>query len=77
MSTSATIIEPSLPDAPQAPSPRLGHTLRALGRNAWALGDQVLISGANFAVGVFTARAMGDRQAEFGAFSVVYGVLLW
>ena len=45
-----------------------------LGRSVWALGDQVLISGTNFITGVLTARALSE--SEFGAFSIVYGVLL-
>src|SRR5688572_6257518 len=76
MSNAATVIEPSLPDAPPLERKRFGLNLRKLGKNVWALSDQILISGANFAVGVLTARAMGDNQSEFGAFSVVYGVLL-
>ncbi len=44
------------------------------GRNAFALGDQILISGANFITVVLPKRAMsGD---EFGTFSLVYSVLL-
>ncbi len=50
--------------------------LRGFGKNIWALSDQILISGTNFATGILTARAMGARQAEFGTFSVIYGVLL-
>src|SRR5687767_1890320 len=75
MSTAATVIEPSL-DAPPQNSGRIGLKLRGVGKNIWALLDQILISGANFAVAVLTVRAMGDRQAEFGAFSVIFGVLL-
>ena len=44
------------------------------GRNVFALGDQVLISGANFLTVVLPKRAMSSD--EFGAFSLVYSVLL-
>src|SRR6185437_15530108 len=77
MSTVAEVIEPSSP--PQSlPQQRKGlqKLMRGFGRNIWALNDQVLISGTNFATNVLTARAMADRQAEFGTFSVIYGVLL-
>ncbi|MEO6436563.1 MAG: polysaccharide biosynthesis C-terminal domain-containing protein [Tepidisphaeraceae bacterium] len=56
------------------PPPRAG-TLGRLGRNVWALGDQVLISGTNFLTGVLTARALGE--AEFGTFAIVFAVLLF
>jgi O-antigen/teichoic acid export membrane protein len=53
------------------PAPRFAW----LRNNKWALLDQVLISGANFLTGVLTARAL--TQSEFGAFSIVFGVLLF
>src|SRR5438067_291702 len=43
------------------------------GRNVWALSDQVLISGTNFATSVLVARELGP--AGFGTFTVVYGAL--
>ncbi len=45
-----------------------------LRRNIWPLGDQVLISAANFITMVLSARSLG--KAEFGAFSLVYSALL-
>ncbi|MBV8782205.1 MAG: oligosaccharide flippase family protein, partial [Phycisphaerae bacterium] len=45
-----------------------------LGRNVWALNDQILISAANFITMVLAARAMS--KASFGAFTVVYAALL-
>lgn len=78
MSTVAPVIEPSLSQPTEKPV--LDYSAPALkkkfGKNIWALGDQILISGTNFATGVLTARAMHASPAEFGTFSVVYGVLL-
>ncbi len=61
--------------AAPSPPPRWARLAGKLaGRNAWALGDQVLISGANFLTVVLPKRAMSAE--EFGAFSLVYSVLL-
>ena len=73
MSTVAPVIEYAKPE----PKRLFGLDLRKLGKNVWALMDQVLISGANFVTQVLVARAMGDHQSEFGTFAVVIGVLLW
>ena len=62
--------------SPAQPHGRTSRFLRGFGRNVWRLNDQILISGTNFATNVLTARAMADHQAEFGTFSVIYGVLL-
>lgn len=48
---------------------------RWLGRNGWALADQVLISGSNFATMLLAARGM--MRGEFGAFTLVYSGLLF
>lgn len=45
-----------------------------LNRNIWALGDQILISAANFITMVLAARSM--PKAEFGAFTLIYSALL-
>jgi len=47
---------------------------RWFGRNIWAMGDQVLISGANFLTTVLIARALSP--ASFGTFTLVYSALL-
>src|SRR6478752_7774821 len=67
-----------------AETPRLTGTekLRGLlGRNVWALADQVLMSGTNFATAALTLRALAlDGEAgkrEFGTFSTIYAVLLF
>src|SRR5437588_1846559 len=75
MSTVAQVIEPLSYASPpqQEEGPSAG--LRQLARNVWALADQVLISGTNFVTTVLVARSLSDR--EFGAFSVIYGVLLF
>ena len=44
------------------------------GKNIWAIGDQVLISGSNFVTMVLVARALGAEA--FGLFTLVYSVLL-
>jgi O-antigen/teichoic acid export membrane protein len=79
MSTAAPVIEPSLSEQTPALAPRrlLGLNLRGLGKNAWALSDQALISGASFVTQVLAARALHDRPGEFGTFAVVSGILLW
>jgi O-antigen/teichoic acid export membrane protein len=43
-------------------------------RNIWAMGDQILISAANFITMVLAARAM--QKTEFGSFTLVYSALL-
>jgi O-antigen/teichoic acid export membrane protein len=55
-------------------SSRLVGLSRWLGRNFWAMCDQILISAANFITMVLAARAMS--KAEFGAFTLVYSALL-
>ena len=45
-----------------------------MGKNVWALGDQVLISGSNFITMVLAVRAMG--LDEFGTFTLAYSALL-
>src|SRR5689334_22285887 len=47
-----------------------------LGRNVWALSDQVLISGTNFVTMILVARGLGS-PAEFGVFTLVYSALLF
>jgi O-antigen/teichoic acid export membrane protein len=75
MSTVADVIRPSLShETPPQPPEEPKGLLRGFGKNIWALNDQILISGTNFATTVLTARSLNDR--EFGAFSVIYGVLL-
>jgi O-antigen/teichoic acid export membrane protein len=79
MSTAVSSIDSAAPlvsaDA-DAPAPvRRPSRLGFLQRNSWALADQVLISGTNFATGILTARALS--QAEFGAFSVINAGLLF
>ena len=51
-----------------------GGLSRWLGRNVWAMCDQILISAANFITMALAARAMGKTQ--FGAFTLVYSALL-
>lgn len=63
-------IAPPLEPAPQTQA----ATLRWLGKNAWALADQVLISAANFITMVLTARSLG--VSEFGDFTLVFSALL-
>ncbi len=79
MSTVVSVIEPPEPAVvpPPAEAESEGGLRRLLTRNFWALCDQVMISGTNFATMVLIARAFGERQAEFGTFSVIYGVYLW
>src|SRR6266496_1882232 len=65
----------------EAPAPsRAGRFGWLLGRNAWALADQVLMSGTNFATAALTLRALAmDGEAgkrEFGTFSTMYATLL-
>ena len=47
---------------------------KLFGKNIWAVGDQVLISGANFVTMVLVARSLGAEA--FGLFTLVYSVLL-
>jgi O-antigen/teichoic acid export membrane protein len=79
MSSVVGVIEPSEPAI--VPPPTVVETdtglRRLFTRNFWALSDQVMISGTNFATMVLIARAFGDRQADFGTFSVIYGIYLW
>src|SRR5438093_13556391 len=71
MSSIAQMIPSEVPARPQPAA----ATLRWLGRNGFALGDQALISGTNFATGILTARAL--HPDEFGTFSIIYvGLLL-
>ena len=72
MATAAPIPLPYPAVAPPGLARRLAGKLA--GRNAFALADQVLISGANFATVVLPKRAMSAD--EFGSFSLVYSVLL-
>src|ERR1700759_1411207 len=48
---------------------------RLLGKDIWALADQVLISGSNFVTMVLAAR--GLHPEAFGAFTLVYSALLF
>src|SRR5678815_3258175 len=48
---------------------------RRLGKNLWALADQVLISGANFVTMLLAFRGMGE--ARFGEFTLIYTALLF
>src|SRR5687768_2597680 len=50
------------------------QTVKWLGRNVYALADQVLISGANFLTMVLTARALGVEG--FGDFTLIFSALL-
>src|SRR5579884_1252602 len=58
------------------PAVRTGRRLAWLGRNGWALADQVLISGTNFVTMILVARGLGG-PAEFGVFTLVYSALLF
>ena len=60
----------------ETPKPAATAQLRGLlGRNVWALADQVLMSGTNFVTQALVLRAMAmDGQAgkdEFGTFSTI------
>lgn len=46
-------------------------TLRLLSRGGYALADQVLSSGTNFATAIIVARLLGP--ADYGSFALVYG----
>jgi O-antigen/teichoic acid export membrane protein len=52
-------------------APRRG---RLFGKNIWAMGDQILISGTNFLTTVLIARAL--LPSVFGTFTLVYSALL-
>ena len=65
-------VEHHLSDS-QTPS-RFARLGEWLGRNVWAMCDQILISAANFITMALAARAMGKTQ--FGAFTLVYSALL-
>jgi len=45
-------------------------------KDAWAVGDQALMSASNFATMILVAHGMGD-PAEFGRFTLVYSALLF
>lgn len=50
-------------------------TVRVQGhRTAWAIIDQAILSGSNFAVSLFLARTVGP--AGFGAFAIAFAVWL-
>jgi O-antigen/teichoic acid export membrane protein/thymidylate kinase len=69
--TASTAIE----DVPRSLSPREKGGMLGLGRNAWAVADQMLISATNFVTMIFLAR--GLSRADFGEFTLVYSVLLF
>ena len=71
MSTVDHAIEPAPTPAPATPT---HGTFRWLGRNAFALADQVLISAANFITMILTARSL--EVSEFGDFTLVYSAIL-
>ncbi|MDB5295185.1 MAG: hypothetical protein JWO31_1168, partial [Phycisphaerales bacterium] len=77
--TTLTAPTPSPADGPQvtaAPGRRANPLAKLLAaRGIWALADQAVCSLGNFLTGVLLARSL-DRQA-FGAFSLVFGVLLF
>jgi O-antigen/teichoic acid export membrane protein len=52
-----------------------GRSLRPLTRAGWGVGDQLLSSGTNFALGVLVAR-FSPTADEFGAFSLVFATYL-
>ena len=70
--TTATATQPLAYETPKL-EPRQRSSL--LGKDVWALGDQVLISGTNFVTMVLAAR--GLHPAAFGAFTLVYSALLF
>ncbi len=53
--------------------PARKHRLRAIGEYGWAIGDQVVTTGTNFAVAVVVARSLGP--SKFGGF--VLAVAVW
>ena len=67
----STVIQ-SIPIVTAPAEPARG---RFLGKNVWALGDQILISGSNFLTMVLLARSLGP--AEFGTFALAYSALLF
>ena len=69
MSTAVSAI--SYQPAIEPPSARLAGWMN---RNIWALGDQILISAANFITMVLAARSM--PKTEFGSFTLIYSALL-
>ncbi|HZN65461.1 MAG TPA: oligosaccharide flippase family protein [Tepidisphaeraceae bacterium] len=54
---------------------RPAGALGLLRKGSWGIADQMLISGTNFVTMVFLARGLGP--AAFGAFSLVYGAMLF
>jgi O-antigen/teichoic acid export membrane protein len=68
MTTLETILEP--PPVTAAPRARS----RMFGKNIWAMGDQVLISGANFLTTVLIARSLAP--AGFGSYTLVFSAML-
>jgi O-antigen/teichoic acid export membrane protein len=68
MSTVAIISTPAVS------LPVYGRRSRLFGKNIWAMGDQVLISGTNFLTTVLIARVLSP--ALFGSFTLVYSALL-
>lgn len=62
-------------DISQPARARVSAALHRVGRSIWPIGDQILISGANFTVHVLAARMLGVDQ--FGVFSVVFGALMF
>ena len=75
--TPAAIIQPApapgIEPSVSASLPVAAATVRK-GRSWAALGDQILVSGANFVTMVMTARALG--RDEFGLFTQAYAILL-
>jgi O-antigen/teichoic acid export membrane protein len=67
----SAVTEISPPVIGSQPAPRRG---RLFGKNIWAMGDQVLISGTNFLTTVLIARAL--LPSVFGTFTLVYSALL-
>jgi O-antigen/teichoic acid export membrane protein/thymidylate kinase len=61
----------------EMPSDDGGGAIGWIKSHVWALSDQVLISGTNFATGVFTANALAENKSEFGIFSSIYALLLF
>src|SRR5688500_7097536 len=70
--TTATATQPLAYETPKV-EPRKRSGL--LGKDVWALGDQVLISGTNFVTMILAAR--GLHPEAFGAFTLVYSALLF
>jgi O-antigen/teichoic acid export membrane protein len=72
-SSSATDSHPvTIESTTEEPRPMRGRALAAIGRLSWGLGDQILSSATNFALGLLVARSF--PPGEFGAFSVAYAI---